>query len=312
MTSTNTDTPTTRVDTRIASVRHPELDHCPFMPVFGAPKLMIERGRGTEVWDTDGKRYLDFLSGIAVVSLGHANPVVAAAIAEQARHLAARQQLLRQPAGDVGGDQDQRAAARRLRPRRPDLLHQLRRRVERVRHQAGPQVGRARPPLRRQRARQLPRAHAGDAGGDRPAEQARAVPADAGGLQARRLGRSRRDARRGRRIGGGGADRAVAGRGRRQPGTARLSRGDPAAVRRDRGADDGRRDPDRVRPHRTVVRVRAHGRRARRRHARQGDGQRDAGRRVLGRAATSPRCSSPATTAARTAAPRSRPPPWWP
>ncbi len=57
------------------------------MPVFGAPKLMIERGRGTEVWDTDGKRYLDFLSGIAVVSLGHANPVVAAAIAHQAETL---------------------------------------------------------------------------------------------------------------------------------------------------------------------------------------------------------------------------------
>ena len=57
------------------------------MPVFGAPKLMIERGRGTEVWDTDGKRYLDFLSGIAVVSLGHANPVVATAIAQQAETL---------------------------------------------------------------------------------------------------------------------------------------------------------------------------------------------------------------------------------
>jgi predicted acetylornithine/succinylornithine family transaminase len=63
------------------------LEYCPFMPVFGAPKLMIERGRGTEVWDSDGKRYLDFLSGIAVVSLGHANPVVAAAIARQAETL---------------------------------------------------------------------------------------------------------------------------------------------------------------------------------------------------------------------------------
>ncbi|MGH9133207.1 MAG: aspartate aminotransferase family protein, partial [Ilumatobacteraceae bacterium] len=77
--------------TAAAPATHPfdtrGLDSCPFMPVFGAPKLMIERGRGTEVWDTDGKRYLDFLSGIAVVSLGHANPVVAAAIAEQAATL---------------------------------------------------------------------------------------------------------------------------------------------------------------------------------------------------------------------------------
>jgi acetylornithine/N-succinyldiaminopimelate aminotransferase len=63
------------------------IDHCPFMPVFGAPAISIERGRGTEVWDTDGKRYLDFLAGIAVVSLGHANPVIADAIGRQAHTL---------------------------------------------------------------------------------------------------------------------------------------------------------------------------------------------------------------------------------
>ena len=62
-------------------------EHCPFMPVFGAPALSIERGSGTEVWDTDGKRYLDFLSGIAVTSLGHANPVIAEAISHQASTL---------------------------------------------------------------------------------------------------------------------------------------------------------------------------------------------------------------------------------
>ena len=63
------------------------LDQCPFMPVFGAPAISIERGSGTEVWDTDGKRYLDFLSGIAVTSLGHANPVIADAIGRQANTL---------------------------------------------------------------------------------------------------------------------------------------------------------------------------------------------------------------------------------
>ena len=60
---------------------------CPFMPVFGPPAIMFERGSGTELWDTNGKRYLDFLAGIAVTSLGHANPVVAAAISEQANQL---------------------------------------------------------------------------------------------------------------------------------------------------------------------------------------------------------------------------------
>lgn len=62
-------------------------NYCPFMPVFGPPQVMFERGLGTELWDTDGKRYLDFLCGIAVTSLGHSNPVVTAAIAEQAATL---------------------------------------------------------------------------------------------------------------------------------------------------------------------------------------------------------------------------------
>lgn len=61
--------------------------HCPFMPVFGAPSVMFVRGLGTELWDSGGKRYLDFLCGIAVTSLGHSNPAVARAIADQASTL---------------------------------------------------------------------------------------------------------------------------------------------------------------------------------------------------------------------------------
>ncbi|MCU1345394.1 MAG: argD [Acidimicrobiia bacterium] len=62
-------------------------DHCPFMPVFGPPQVMFVRGQGTELWDDTGKRYLDFLGGLAVISLGHANPEIAAAICEQANTL---------------------------------------------------------------------------------------------------------------------------------------------------------------------------------------------------------------------------------
>ena len=62
-------------------------DWCPFIPVFGQPSVMFERGDGTQLWDVNGKRYLDFLSGIAVVSLGHANKAIAAAIADQAATL---------------------------------------------------------------------------------------------------------------------------------------------------------------------------------------------------------------------------------
>lgn len=66
---------------------HAPMDHCPFMPVFGPPAVMFERGEGTELWDTSGKRYLDFLAGIAVVSVGHSNPAVAHAIGAQASRL---------------------------------------------------------------------------------------------------------------------------------------------------------------------------------------------------------------------------------
>jgi acetylornithine/N-succinyldiaminopimelate aminotransferase len=63
------------------------LDHCPFMPTYGAPSVRIVRGEGCSLWDEDGKEYLDFLAGIAVVGLGHANPEIADAISEQARTL---------------------------------------------------------------------------------------------------------------------------------------------------------------------------------------------------------------------------------
>ncbi len=60
---------------------------CPFMPVFGAPQVMFVRGLGTELWDAGGKRYLDFLGGLAVIALGHSNPAITSVIAEQAATL---------------------------------------------------------------------------------------------------------------------------------------------------------------------------------------------------------------------------------
>jgi 4-aminobutyrate aminotransferase len=44
----------------------------------------MDHGRGTEVWDVDGNRFLDFAAGIAVVSTGHSNPAVVKAIQDQA------------------------------------------------------------------------------------------------------------------------------------------------------------------------------------------------------------------------------------
>ena len=60
---------------------------CPLMPTYGPPPVMFVRGEGCWLWDRNDTRYLDFLSGIAVVSLGHAHPKVAEAVAEQARTL---------------------------------------------------------------------------------------------------------------------------------------------------------------------------------------------------------------------------------
>ncbi|MCP3937325.1 MAG: acetylornithine transaminase [Actinomycetia bacterium] len=57
------------------------------MPTYGPPSVMFVRGSGTELFDREGKRYLDLLSGLAVTSLGHSHPAVAEAISEQARTL---------------------------------------------------------------------------------------------------------------------------------------------------------------------------------------------------------------------------------
>jgi acetylornithine/N-succinyldiaminopimelate aminotransferase len=56
-------------------------------PNYRQPPIVLERGRGCEVWDTSGKRYLDLAAGIAVTSLGHAHPALVRAIAEQAGRL---------------------------------------------------------------------------------------------------------------------------------------------------------------------------------------------------------------------------------
>ena len=53
------------------------------MPTY-APEIALVRGDGCRVWDAEGHEYLDFIAGIAVVSLGHCHPVLVQAIREQA------------------------------------------------------------------------------------------------------------------------------------------------------------------------------------------------------------------------------------
>ncbi|MDQ1249315.1 MAG: acetylornithine/N-succinyldiaminopimelate aminotransferase [Actinomycetota bacterium] len=50
---------------------------------YGTPAMVLVRGRGAEVWDVEGNRYLDLLAGIAVNALGHAHPAVIEAVTTQ-------------------------------------------------------------------------------------------------------------------------------------------------------------------------------------------------------------------------------------
>ena len=57
------------------------------MPNYSTPSVTFVKGSGTELFDNEGKRYLDFLCGIAVTGLGHSHPRIANAISEQAHTL---------------------------------------------------------------------------------------------------------------------------------------------------------------------------------------------------------------------------------
>jgi predicted acetylornithine/succinylornithine family transaminase len=57
------------------------------MATYARLPVAFVRGDGTMLYDADGREYLDFLSGLAVVSLGHAHPEIAAAVGEQAATL---------------------------------------------------------------------------------------------------------------------------------------------------------------------------------------------------------------------------------
>jgi acetylornithine/N-succinyldiaminopimelate aminotransferase len=63
------------------------VDRSPLMPTYPEPAVTFARGEGSWLYDDQGRRYLDFLSGLAVTSLGHAHPDVAEALARQAATL---------------------------------------------------------------------------------------------------------------------------------------------------------------------------------------------------------------------------------
>jgi acetylornithine/N-succinyldiaminopimelate aminotransferase len=57
------------------------------LPTYDRQKVLFTRGRGVYLWDSKGKRYLDFLSGIGVNALGHAHPAIQRVLKQQAGKL---------------------------------------------------------------------------------------------------------------------------------------------------------------------------------------------------------------------------------
>jgi len=57
------------------------------LPTYDRQKVLFTRGKGVYLWDSKGKRYLDFLSGIGVNALGHAHPAILKVIKDQAGKL---------------------------------------------------------------------------------------------------------------------------------------------------------------------------------------------------------------------------------
>ena len=72
--SVTSETPTTGLQRRWQAA---------LMANYGTPSLALTRGSGAEVWDVEGRRYLDLLGGVAVNALGHAHPAVVRAVTEQ-------------------------------------------------------------------------------------------------------------------------------------------------------------------------------------------------------------------------------------
>ena len=240
--------------------------------------LNLVRGEGARVWDEDGKEYLDFVAGIATVSLGHSSPVVVEALTRQAQTLIHVSnifysvpqidlaELLVEQSGmsqaffcNSGAEANEGCIklARKWAGQHRDGAYEI------IVADGG------------FHGRTLTNDH-----GQRHTQVRRALRAAAGGLRARPLRRHRGAA--GGRHAVNRRDHAgtAAGRGRRQrPGRRLPARRAPPLRRRKRGAHPGR-GTDRHGALRADVRLPASGHHARHHVAGQGPGRRRPGRRV--------------------------------
>ena len=152
------------------------------LPVFARVDLGFERGEGAWLIATNGERYLDFTSGVAVNALGHCHPHLVAALQEQATKLWHMSNLFKSPDGE-------RLAARLCEQSFADFVFfcQFRRRGDGMRDQGHAQASRRQGPSgalpHHHLRRRVSRPHAGDAGRDRLAEISRRFRAADGWLR---------------------------------------------------------------------------------------------------------------------------------
>ena len=87
--------------TQEQQIKDVEAEH--LLQVYRRIPIVFARGEGSYLFDTDDRPYLDFVSGLGVASLGHANPDLAEAVADQARTLVHTSNLYYHPLqGEVG------------------------------------------------------------------------------------------------------------------------------------------------------------------------------------------------------------------
>ena len=161
------------------------------MKTYGRLPIALSHGRGCWLWDTEGKKYLDGLGGIAVNTLGHAHPKLVPALQRPGRQADPQLELLPRAAAGAA----RREAVRALGPDQR-LLLQLRPRGQRGgaqdRAQVRPRQGHRAPRDRRLRGG-LPRPLDRDAVGDRQRQDPGRLRAAGRGLRARAAQRRRGD-----------------------------------------------------------------------------------------------------------------------
>ena len=250
-------------------------------------QIFAARADNAEVWDVEGKRYIDFAGGIAVLNTGHRHPEVIAAVKAQL-------DLYTHTCFQVLAYEPYVELAERLNALAPGdfakktlLLSSGAEALENAVKIARAHTGR---PGVICLHRRLPRPHDDDAGPDR---QGRALQAGLRALPGQRVPCAvperavRREHRRGHRLGrehlqerhrghagGGHHHRAGAGRRRLLRGAGRLHAAPAQAVRPARHPADRRRGADRRRPHRHLLRDGADGRGRRHRDHGQEPGRR--------------------------------------